>query len=115
MEGLQEFLNGSNGLLVYVPESSEDLIAEGKSMNNCVGTYVDRIAEGKTFVFFVRRLDDPTAPFVDFEYCNGEVIQCRYDHNETATEDTEQGAKIISFVDAFANKLRKNNVLYKAA
>lgn len=102
MPGLQEFLNGSNGLLVYIPESAKDLVEEGRAQNNCIGTYVDRIANGKTMVFFVRRLNDPTAPFVDFEYYNGEVVQCRYNHN-VAVKDTE----IIDFVNRFADVLRK--------
>lgn len=110
MPDLQEFLGGSNGLLVYVPESAKDLIAEGRNLHNCISSYVDRIAEGKTLVFFVRRLNAPNDPFVAFEYCNGEVIQCRYDYNEAVEDD-----KIISFVDAFAKRLRENNVLYKAA
>ena len=110
MDDLKEFMGGSNGLLVYVPESAEDLITEGRKLHNCIGSYVDRVAENKTLVFFVRRLNAPNDPFVAFEYCNGEVIQCRYDHNEAVEDD-----KIINFVDAFAERLRKNNVLYKAA
>lgn len=110
MPDLQEFLNGSNGLLVYVPESAKELLEQGRALHNCIGTYVDRIAEGKTLLFFVRRLEAPNDPFVAFEYVNGEVVQCRADHNENVTDD-----KIISFVDAFAERLRKNNVLYKVA
>lgn len=110
MDGLKEFLDGSKGLLVYVPESAEELENEGKALHNCIGTYVERVAEGKTLVFFVRKLESPNAPFVAFEYCNGEVIQCRYDHNKAVDDD-----KIINFVDALAERLRKNNVLYKAA
>ena len=110
MDDLQEFLKGSDGLLVYVPESSKDLEKEGKALHNCIGTYAKRIAEGKTLVFFVRRLNDLKAPFVAFEYVNGDVVQCRADNNEQVKDD-----KIISFVDAFAERLRKNNILYKAA
>ena len=106
MPDLKEFLEGSRGLLVYVPESNQELADEGRALHNCLGTYGERIAEGKTLVFFVRKLDNPTAPFVAFEYCNGEVVQCRYDHNEKV-EDTE----IINFVDAFSNVLRENKVL----
>ena len=106
MDGLKEFLNGSKGLLVYVPESTKELQAEGRRMNNCIGSYSDRIAEGKTLVFFVRKMDNPTASYVAFEYHNGEVIQCRYDHNRNVV-DTE----IINFVDAFSNVLRENKVL----
>ena len=110
MPDLQEFLSGSDGLLVYVPESTKDLVKESKALHNCLGTYAERIANGKTLVFFVRRLNDPTAPFVAFEYVNGDVVQCRADNNQNVNDD-----KIVSFVDAFAERLRKNNVLYKAA
>lgn len=110
MPDLAEFLNGSNGLLVYIPESAKDLVEQGRALHNCIGTYVDRIAEGKTLVFFVRRLEAPNTPFVAFEYVNGEVVQCRADHNQNVED-----AKIINFVDAFAERLRRNNVLYKTA
>ena len=110
MPDLKDFLNGSNGLLVYVPESARDLITEGRRLHNCIGNYVDRVAEEKTLVFFVRRLNAPNDPFVAFEYCNGEVIQCRYDNNKKVDDD-----KIINFVDAFAKCLRDNNVMCKAA
>lgn len=38
-----------------------------------------------------------------------------YNHNVAVKNDTEEGAKILDFVEAFAQKLRENNVLYKAA
>ena len=101
MPNLKDFLGGSDGLLVYVPESSSDLIAEGKALRNCIGTYVDRIAEGKTNVFFIRRLNDPTAPFVAMEICNGEIIQIREDHNK-AVVDTQ----ILDFCHRFADALK---------
>jgi hypothetical protein len=115
MPDLQEFLGKSKGLLVYVPESARDLVTEGRLLHNCIGNYVDRVAEKKTLVFFVRKLDAPQAPFVAFEYANGEVLQCRYDNNRAVKGDTEEGAKILNFVEAFAQKLRENHVLYKAA
>lgn len=115
MEDLKEFMDGSNGLLVYVPDSVKDLYEESKALHNCISTYVDRVAGQKTLLFFVRKLDTPNAPFVAFEYCNGEVVQCRYDHNEAVKNDTEEGAKILNFVDAFAKRLRANKVLYNAA
>jgi hypothetical protein len=110
MKDLQEFINGSRGLLVYVPESAEELMAEGNKLHNCLSSYAPRIAEGKTLIFFVRRLNAPNDPFVAFEYCNGEVVQCKYDYNKEVEDK-----KIINFVDALAERLRKNNVLYKAA
>jgi len=113
MPGIQEFLNGSKGLLVYVPETAEQLEEESKKLHNCLSKYPDRIAKNQTLVFFVRRLEAPNDPFVALEYTNGEVIQCRFDHNE-AVKDDEKGAKILDFVDAFAEKLRENKVLCAA-
>ena len=101
MPNLKEFLDGSNGLLIYVPESSADLEKAGKEMHCCLGTYPTRVAEGKTMVFFVRKLDNPTAQFVAFEYCDGQVLQCRYTHNETV-KDTQ----IIDFVNRFTSALK---------
>lgn len=111
MPDIGKFLQGSKGFLVYVPESAKDLKDEGRNLHNCIGTYVDRIADGKTLVFFIRRLDDKNAPFVAMEYSQGHIIQCRYDYNKAVEEDSE----IYSFAKAFANVLKKNNVLTKVA
>ena len=34
---------------------------------HCVGTYVDRYADGKTALFFVRRITEPDTPFYTLE------------------------------------------------
>ncbi len=109
MPDLQAFLKGSEGLLVHVPDSSEELIQEGKDMDNCIGTYIDRIAAKNTLVFYVRRIDKPNEPFVAFEYADGRVVQCMYKHNRKVEDP-----KIINFVDRFAEMLRKNKVLLAA-
>lgn len=118
MPKLKEFLDGSKGFLVYVPESSQELVNEGKALNNCLRTYPERIAEGKTLIFFIRRLDAPDAPFVAMEYCNGEVIQCRYDHNIDVFTGKDYAGKqvvdvdnnLVDFTNALAEILRKNKV-----
>lgn len=112
MPNLAEYFNGSNGLLVYVPESQKELREEGNSLHNCISTYANRIAEGKTIIFYIRQLSNPTAPFVAMEYCNGSIIQCRYDHNESVYDkDDEQSKNIINFAEALASTLKENKVL----
>lgn len=103
---LMEFFSGSNGLQIYVPESATELREEGKALHNCLGTYTDRVAEGKTLIFFVRRIEEPTAPYVALEYCHGRIIQCRYDCNRAVTDE-----KIISFTEALAARLVSQNIL----
>lgn len=109
MPDLKEFLDGSNGLLVHIPESAEELRNEGRALHNCIGTYVNRIADNQTLVFYVRRIDKPDEAFVAFEYKEGRVVQCRYDHNKAVDDE-----KIINFVDRFAEMLRRNKVLMAA-
>lgn len=104
---LQELLNGSKGFLVYVPESVEDLKNEGAKLHNCIGTYVDRVADGNTLLFFIRRLNDKDAPFVAMEYCHGRIIQCRYDYNKAVEHDCE----IYSFAEKIADVMRKHKIL----
>lgn len=112
MPNLGEYLNGSKGLLVYIPESARDMLEEGRSLHNCLKNYVDRVANKKTMVFFIRQLDNPTAPFVSMEYCNGSIVQCRYDNNEDVrSRDDDTSRNIINFAEAFASTLRNNNVL----
>ena len=102
---IREFFAGSDGLQIMVPDSINDFKEEGRNLHNCLGTYVDRYANGKTLIFFVRRIDDPTAPYVAMEYCHGEVVQCREDYNRQAND------KVVDFAEALANKLRKLNIL----
>lgn len=105
MKELSEFMDGSKGFLVYVPESSWELKNEGQALHNCIGTYVDRIANGKTLVFFVRKLEAPNEPFVAFEYHDGKVVQCRYNHNKSV-----DNCEILDFVNTFANTLKRKGV-----
>lgn len=119
MPNLKDFLGGSRGFLVYVPDSAEDILTEGRNQHNCVGSYVDRIAQKKTLVFFIRKLDCPDASFVTMEYCNGEVIQARYDYNiDVFTGKDSCGRQVmdidnnlVDFTNALAEILRKNKVM----
>ena len=103
---LMEFFSGSDGLQIFVPESAADLREEGRKLHNCLGTYIDRVANGNTLIFFIRRIEDPTAPYIAMEYCHGRVIQCRYNCNK-AVEDE----KIINFANALAARLVSQNIL----
>lgn len=106
MPELQSFLDGSRGFLVYIPESNADFQKEGTALHNCIGTYTSRVANGNTLLFFIRKLDDPTAPFVAMEYANGQIIQRRYDHNINVTDEN-----VIDFTEALAKTLREQHVL----
>lgn len=101
-KAFKEFFAGSNGLIVKVPESAEDLYREGKKLHNCLATYVGKVASGKSLIFFVRRIEAPNEPYIAMEYCGGRITQCRYDCNKNVEDE-----KVINFVNLLAEKLRK--------
>ena len=108
---IKELCGNSRGLLVYVPESSKDLYEEGKALHNCLSTYVNRVANKNTLIFFVRQLQNPTAPFVAMEIAyDGTVIQVRYDHNKPVED-----SNIIDFASKVAQIVKKHASEIKAA
>lgn len=102
---IKELCGNSKGLLVYVPDSAAALHKEGKEMHHCVGTYVESVATKKTLIFFVRRLKDPTAPFVTMEITyDGIVRQMMYAHDIVV-----QDKNIIDFASKVADIVKKHS------
>lgn len=52
---------------IVAPKDMQDLFEEGRRLNHCVGTYADRIADGKTCVCFIRKKSDPDQPYFTVE------------------------------------------------
>lgn len=101
----------NDGLLIRLPVDGAELIAEGKYLHHCVGGYVDRMAEGKTTILLIRRVEDPDTPFYTLEWLNGRVQQCRTNKNASYTDDPQ----VKNFVDAWTQKIAKRKNKKKAA
>lgn len=103
-----------NGLLIRLPEDGAEIIAEGKKLKHCVGGYVNRAAEGKTTILFIRRVDDPDTPYFTLEWLDDHVQQCRSLRNR----DYHEEKTVQSFVDAWVKRiesLRRKKKKEKAA
>lgn len=96
-----------NGLLIRLPTDAAELIAEGAYLHHCVAGYADRMADGKTTILLIRRVEAPDIPFYTLEWLNGKVQQCRTMRNGSYHEDE----RIFNFVEEWirkvANKRRK--------
>lgn len=103
---LRQWMKGSTGLKVIVPESVGELTDEGIKLHNCLSGYANKIADKQSLIFFIRKLDDPEKSFIAMEYCNGYIAQIRLNNN-APVEDTN----ILSFAEAFARKLTQLNVI----
>lgn len=80
------------GLFIRLAESSDELRREGEALHHCVGTYADKVAEGKTTILFVRKESEPDKPFYTMEW-NGKIVQLRGMHNCAPTSDVEKFRK----------------------
>lgn len=81
----------ADGISVRVAASESELIAEGKALGHCVGTYAKSHAEGKRCIFFVRRAEAPSTPWYTLELSLGDlhVMQNRGRHNCARTKEVQ--------------------------
>lgn len=62
---LYEFRLGD--LCIIVPESGEEIVAEGKTLQHCVGGYAARHLDGKLDILFLRHVRKPNRSFLTIE------------------------------------------------
>lgn len=78
---------------IVLPTNTQDLVTEGNEMHHCVGSYVDRVANGNTLIVFVRHKDTPNKCYITAEInpSNGKISQyfLAYDRNIKTLEDLE--------------------------
>jgi hypothetical protein len=106
---LKEFCFEHNELFIRPASTGEELIAEGKELKHCVGSYAKRHAEGETTIFFIRQKAKPEKPFFTLELkiekiSQGflyKIVQCR------GKENCGMTSQVKSFVDTFQEKKLK--------
>lgn len=60
--------------IIRLPKDVNEIISEGSRQSICIGGYTTRHSRGETNLFFLRRKNDPTAPFYAIEMNNSKVI-----------------------------------------
>ena len=64
---LQKYEWTDGDYVVTTPRTIEDLINEGIHNHNCVGSYVDKYAAGKSNIFFIRKAETPERSYITIE------------------------------------------------
>lgn len=96
-------------LIMKPPESSEDIILEGSVLHHCVGGYVERHAEGRTNILFIRKKTAPDTPFFTVEVSNElRIIQCHGYRNEAENPKPEEIKSFEEAYNEFLKKLKEN-------
>ena len=96
----EKYLNSE--YVIVLPYSSYDIIQEGQNQRNCVGSYLKRIAQRDSFVFFIRKKEDPNMSYVTGEYRDGRITQLYLKNNRIVSE-----TRIHEIAREFASNLTK--------
>ena len=97
-------------LFIRVAESQEELNLESSSLSHCVKTYGEKMAAGKTNIFFIREKENPDKSYYTLELSNKKtMIQCRGERNCAMTEEVK------AFVDEWLETIQKRQKKKKEA
>lgn len=98
---LRDYTLRSRKYEIVVPETLDEIAKEGAEQHHCVATYVDRVAEGKTCILFLRKTSCPEQSFFTMEVKDDSLIQCRGKYNADPSGDVKR------FVERFKKHLEK--------
>lgn len=87
-EKYSKFAFSSDGLCIRIAEQPEELTHEGKTLNHCVGRYIETHSKGEHCIFFIRKEESPDKPFftLELDISNMKVLQNRGKLNCPRTE-----------------------------
>ena len=80
----------TNNYLIRAPHSIDEIIEEGLQLDHCVSDYIERIANKKTAVLFIREKSNPNTPFYTMEIKDHVVVQVRGFDNCDAIPDVNK-------------------------
>lgn len=85
------------------------ILIEGNQNRNCVGSYADRYAKGKSEIFFVRKKETPDKSYITIKTMNNatEIYQAYYSSNRTIDNQ-----KDLNFLNKW---ISRNKILNETA
>ena len=109
-DSYKTFLFKDENFVLRLPETNDDLVREGATLNHCVASYTNAFMENRSAILFIRRNDAPDEPYYTMEVCpkTNHIVQVRGKHNAPPTKE----------IDAFVKKIKEyyqtNNMLASA-
>ena len=113
-EKLEKFSLTLDGITIRPARSAGELAAEGKILHHCVGSYAERVSKGETFIFFIRREEEPDMSWytLNLDKDLKTVIQNRGNRNCDRTPEIESFEKTwLGWVRAGAPRDRDGEAL----
>lgn len=107
LKTLQKYEYSDDYLQVIFPRNIDDLIQEGRNNHNCVASYIDRYASGKSNIGFIRKVDSPEDSYITIEVNSDftKVNQAFYSSNRDITNP-----KDLRFINSWIENNKEINV-----
>lgn len=102
----KDFSFQDDQFVIFPAKSSREIIMEGQSQHHCVGagSYIKKMAEGKAYILFLRKRENPETPFYTVEMSkNHRIIQRHGKYNQEGDEVREVDRFLKKFVEAKEN------------
>ena len=91
--------------IIKKPNTPNDLKEEGKNLSHCVKSYINKVIDGVSLIYFLRYKDTPNDSLVTIEIRNQEICQIHGQFNRYATHEELQF--IIKWAETFNLKIKK--------
>ncbi len=88
--------------MIIAPKTPKDMIDEGQMQSNCVASYIDRVANGHTMIFFMRLRKEPERSLVTIEVRDNRLVQVKARFNKRPTDEQNEAVETW-----FLNSFRK--------
>ena len=110
----EKFEYADDNFSIIVPEEMNKITKEGVYLHHCVGGYVNRVAEGRTNILFLRKNDNIEIPFFTIEVSNNnEIIQIHGLYNRWLGNEPEAVKFVINWIREKGIRCLVNIVLNK--
>lgn len=103
---LEKFCYSDGELSIHPARDEKEMIIEGKTLHHCVATYAKKHAEGKTSIFFIRKVEDEESPYYTLELNKADmtVLQNRGRDNCARTNQVREFEnKWLEHIKSIAN------------
>ena len=109
----EEYYFEDENYVTVFPKSLSDYSDEGVQMHNCVASYANQVAEGKTNIIFIRKKENPKKSYCTVEMKGNAIQQAYLHHNTLITEEDKDLNKFLKrWVEKYSISFLLSKVCY---
>lgn len=76
-----------NEYIIFPAHSIEELVQEGSAQHNCVRMYCEKVANGESQIYLLRRKKEKEKSFVTIEVAGNRIVQAKEKYNKKISEE----------------------------